>query len=52
MLSVDTQANYPRGLSFAVPPPGVTTVGTNLEEELGTVSAVYCHLMVSSGSNM
>lgn len=52
MLCVDTQANYLRELSFVVPPLGVTTMGTNLEEELCTVAALYCHLMVSSGSNI
>lgn len=52
MLCVATQANYFRGLSFGVPPLGVITIGTNLEEELCTESALHCHLMASSGSNI
>lgn len=32
MFCMDTQANYLRRLSFAFLPPGVTTMGTNLEE--------------------
>lgn len=52
MFCVDTLTNCLMRLSFAFPPPGILTLGTNLEAKTCKVSALWCHLLVNNGSNM